>query len=135
MKVFFVGAGPGDPDLLTVKAQRLLSDCRICIYAGSLVSPEIVSLISPEAEKYNSAGMSLPEIVAVFRDAQARSIDVVRPKDDCPVQIFPSIIDEEEFADDLAAAIRITGIQHIRNDQGNRFICRDHRWRLVDFGT
>jgi len=78
MKVFFVGAGPGDPDLLTVKAKRLLRDCRICIYAGSLVTPEIVSLIPPMAEKYNSAGMPLPEIVAVFRDAQARSIDVVR---------------------------------------------------------
>ncbi len=78
MKVFFVGAGPGDPDLLTVKARRLLGDCRICIYAGSLVSPGIVSLISPAAQKYDSAGMSLPEIVAVYRDAQARSVDVVR---------------------------------------------------------
>jgi precorrin-4/cobalt-precorrin-4 C11-methyltransferase len=78
MKVFFVGAGPGDPDLLTVKAQRLLSNCRICIYAGSLVNPEIVRVISPAAEKYDSAGMPLPEIVAVFRDAQARDLDVVR---------------------------------------------------------
>jgi precorrin-4/cobalt-precorrin-4 C11-methyltransferase len=78
LKVFFVGAGPGDPDLLTVKTKRLLLDCRICIYAGSLVNPEIVSLISPAAQKYNSAGMSLPEIVAVFQDAQTRDIDVVR---------------------------------------------------------
>jgi precorrin-4/cobalt-precorrin-4 C11-methyltransferase len=78
MKVFFVGAGPGDPDLLTVKARRLLNTCRICIYAGSLVNPEIVSMIPPAAEKFNSAGMPLPEIVAVFRDAQARDLDVVR---------------------------------------------------------
>ncbi len=78
MQVFFVGAGPGDPDLLTVKARRILRHCRICIYAGSLVSPGILELIPAEAEKYDSAGMSLDEITAVFRDAQRRDIDVVR---------------------------------------------------------
>ncbi len=78
MKVFFVGAGPGDPDLLTVKAYRLLNAAKICIYAGSLVSPAVASLIPPGAEKHDSAGMSLAEIIAIFRDAQARRIDVVR---------------------------------------------------------
>ena len=39
MKVYFVGAGPGDPELLTVKARRLLENARLCIYAGSLVNP------------------------------------------------------------------------------------------------
>lgn len=78
MKVFFVGAGPGDPDLLTVRAQRILSQCRVCIFAGSLVSPGILALIPEEARKYDSAGMSLDEITKVFRDAQAQEIDVVR---------------------------------------------------------
>ena len=100
MKVFFVGAGPGDPDLLTVKAQRLLGDCRICIYAGSLVSPEIVSRISPAAEKYDSAGMSLPEIVAVFRDAKARSMDVVRLHSGDPA-IYGAIGEQMEELDRL----------------------------------
>ncbi len=78
MKVIFVGAGPGDPGLLTVKARDLLSSAEICVYAGSLVSPDVLELIPPGAEKHNSAGMSLPDIVGVFRDAQARGIEVIR---------------------------------------------------------
>lgn len=78
MRVFFVGAGPGDPELLTVKAKRMLENCRICVYAGSLVSPEVVDLMPADAEKFDSAEMNLAETTAVCRDAQARDIDVVR---------------------------------------------------------
>ena len=78
MKVFFVGAGPGDPELLTVKAARLLTNCRICIYAGSLVSPGVMDLVSGNSERYDSAAMSLEEIIRVCRDAKERNIDVVR---------------------------------------------------------
>jgi precorrin-4/cobalt-precorrin-4 C11-methyltransferase len=78
MIVHFVGAGPGDPELLTLKAARLLSSCRICIYAGSLVSPGVLALMPGNAERYDSAGMSHDEVVAVYTSAQARGIDVVR---------------------------------------------------------
>ena len=78
MIVHFVGAGPGDPELLTRKAERLLGACRICIYAGSLVSPGVLALIPNEAEKHDSAGMSLDQVIAVCRDARDRGIDVVR---------------------------------------------------------
>ena len=78
MKVTFVGAGPGDPDLLTVKARRLLEECRICIYAGSLVSDRVLKLIPDDAEKHDSAGMDLEEMVAVYEDASRRGIDVLR---------------------------------------------------------
>lgn len=78
MKVFFVGAGPGDPELLTIKAKRMLENCRICIYAGSLVSREVVDLMPADAEKFDSAEMNLEETTAVCKDAQARGIDVVR---------------------------------------------------------
>ena len=44
-KVYLVGAGPGDPELLTLKAARLLQSCRFCIYAGSLVSPQVLALL------------------------------------------------------------------------------------------
>jgi len=78
MKVFFVGAGPGDPELLTIKAARLLTNCRICIYAGSLVSPGVMDLLSKDAERHDSASMSLEEIIKVCQDANKRDIDVIR---------------------------------------------------------
>ncbi len=78
MRVYFVGAGPGDPDLLTVKAQRLLKQCRICIYAGSLMNPDVLSLLPPDCEKHDSAALDLDEIAELFRDARDRNIDAVR---------------------------------------------------------
>jgi precorrin-4/cobalt-precorrin-4 C11-methyltransferase len=78
MKVYFVGAGPGDPELLTRKAERLLTTCRCCIYAGSLVSPEVFSLIPKEAEKYDSAGLSLEKIIAICAEAKEKGMDVLR---------------------------------------------------------
>lgn len=78
MKVFFVGAGPGDPELLTVKAQRLLQGARLCMYAGSLVNPELLDLLPADAERHDSAAMTLDEIVGLFKTARDRKIDVVR---------------------------------------------------------
>ncbi len=78
MKVFFVGAGPGDAELLTVKAQRLLRQARRCIYAGSLVSGEVLALLPPEAQRWDSAGMTLDEMVAVYRQAAKDGVDLVR---------------------------------------------------------
>jgi precorrin-4/cobalt-precorrin-4 C11-methyltransferase len=78
MKVIFVGAGPGDPELLTLKAARLLKNCRCCVYAGSLVSPDVLGLLPADAEKFDSAGMTLEETTAVCRQARDRGFDVVR---------------------------------------------------------
>jgi len=78
MKVIFVGAGPGDPELLTLKAARLLQNCQCCVYAGSLVSPEVVALIPASAEKYDSASMTLEETTEVCKKAQERGIDMIR---------------------------------------------------------
>jgi precorrin-4/cobalt-precorrin-4 C11-methyltransferase len=78
MKVIFVGAGPGNPDLLTVKAKKLLEGCQICVYAGSLVSPEVVGLVPDRCELHDSAGMTLEEIEAVFVTGQQQGIDVIR---------------------------------------------------------
>ncbi|HWR08930.1 precorrin-4 C(11)-methyltransferase [Sporomusa sp.] len=66
MNVFFVGAGPGDPELITVKGQRLLGQADIIIYAGSLVNPALLSLAKNGAAIYNSASMTLDEVIAVM---------------------------------------------------------------------
>ncbi len=78
MKVIFVGAGPGNPDLLTIQAHRLLSHCQICIYAGSLVSPEVVALVPKDAELHDSATMTLEEMEVVFARAQEKDVDLIR---------------------------------------------------------
>ncbi|MEW6347535.1 MAG: precorrin-4 C(11)-methyltransferase [Thermodesulfobacteriota bacterium] len=78
MKVYFVGAGPGDPDLLTVKAHRLLMSSRICVFAGSLVNPELLKLLPAECVRHDSASMTLDEILGVFRKASHQDLDVIR---------------------------------------------------------
>lgn len=78
MTVYFVGAGPGDPELLTCKAERLIRSCKVCIYAGSLVSPAVVSLIPKEAQAHDSAHLDLPVIIALCKTAHVQGLDVVR---------------------------------------------------------
>ena len=61
--VSIVGAGPGDPELITVKGQRLLAEADVIIYAGSLVPKALLDYAREDCEIYNSASMSLPEVL------------------------------------------------------------------------
>ncbi len=74
--VWFVGAGPGDPDLITVKGKRLLADADVVIYAGSLVNPVLVQGL--KARVHDSAGMHLDEIIGIIREAWEAGLGVVR---------------------------------------------------------
>jgi len=78
MKVYFVGAGPGDPELLTVKAQRLLTSSACCIWAGSLINPQIMRLVPDAAEVHDSAKLTLDQTLAIILRARERDVDVVR---------------------------------------------------------
>lgn len=78
MTVYFVGSGPGDPELLTRKALRILQNAAICIHAGSLVDPEILKELPHDCILHDSAGMNLDEIIAVMEKAYCQGIDVVR---------------------------------------------------------
>lgn len=62
-KVIFIGAGPGDPELLTIKGKNALETSEVIIYAGSLVNEEVLGYAPTNAKIYNSAMMNLPEIV------------------------------------------------------------------------
>lgn len=106
MKVFFVGAGPGDPELLTVKAQRLLHGARLCIYAGSLVNPQLLALLPANAEVHDSAAMNLDEIVGLFRAARDRQIDVVRLHSGEP-SLYGAIGEQMDALDDLGIAYEV----------------------------
>jgi precorrin-4/cobalt-precorrin-4 C11-methyltransferase len=68
--VYFIGAGPGDPDLITVKGKRVIEEADRIIYAGSLVNPQILEGAKPEARIYNSASMTLPQVIAVMEQAE-----------------------------------------------------------------
>lgn len=69
MHVSFVGAGPGDPELITVKGQRLLGEADVIIYAGSLVNPALLALAKQGASIYNSASMTLDQVIEVIEKA------------------------------------------------------------------
>lgn len=76
--VHFVGAGPGATDLITVRGQELLKQADIIIYAGSLVNKDHLDIAKPGCEKYNSASMSLEEVIEVMKRAQDQGKMVVR---------------------------------------------------------
>lgn len=78
MTVFFVGAGPGAPELLTLRGAELIARCPVVVYAGSLVPREIVARARPGARVVDSAGMTLDEIVAELAGAHRRGEDVAR---------------------------------------------------------
>lgn len=64
--VYFIGAGPGDTELITVKGARLLREADVVVYAGSLVDRELVGVYAPDAEVWDSAGMTLEETTRVL---------------------------------------------------------------------
>ena len=78
MKVYFIGAGPGDPELITVKGKRLIESSGYCIYAGSLVNKEILKYCCEDTKIYDSASMALEDIISVMEEANEMDIDVAR---------------------------------------------------------
>lgn len=78
MKLYIIGAGPGDPDLITVKGLQLLQEADVILYADSLVNEELIAKAKPEAEVLKTAGMHLDEMVAVMVDRIRQGKKVVR---------------------------------------------------------
>lgn len=76
--VHFVGAGSGAVDLITVRGARLLAECDVVIYAGSLVNPEVLRYCREDCEIFDSAKMTLEEVVAVIRRAERECKTTVR---------------------------------------------------------
>lgn len=78
MKVYFIGAGPGDAELITVKGARLIGECQVVIYAGSLVNPDILKFASKDAEIHDSAPLNLEQIVEIIKKAHKYGKNVAR---------------------------------------------------------
>ena len=76
--VHFVGAGPGAPDLITLRGAELLKKTDVVIYAGSLVNPALLGLAKEGCAVCNSAEMTLEQVLDVMKDAQEKKLDLVR---------------------------------------------------------
>ena len=76
--IHFVGAGPGAPDLITVRGQKLLAEADVIIYAGSLVNPELLKAAGEGCRIYNSAYMALEEVLKVMEEAEREGLTTVR---------------------------------------------------------
>jgi precorrin-4/cobalt-precorrin-4 C11-methyltransferase len=76
--VYFIGAGPGAADLVTVRGQRLLQTCATCLYAGSIMPDDLLALCPPGAKVVDTGPLTLEQIVAEIADAHAAGNDVAR---------------------------------------------------------
>lgn len=99
-KVHFIGAGPGDAELITVKGARLLREADLVVFAGSLVDRELVRTYAPDAEVYDSAGMTLDETIRVMAEAIAAEKRVVRLHTGDP-SIYGAIQEQMAALDEL----------------------------------
>ena len=92
-KVYFVGSGPGDPELITVKARRIIEEAEVVVYADSLVPQEIADFASPDAAVYGSKDMALPQIMEIMLSAVAEGKTVARVQSGDPA-VYGAIIEQ-----------------------------------------
>lgn len=107
MTVHFIGAGPGAPDLITVRGLRLIERCPVCLYAGSLVPAEVVAAAPANARVIDTAPMTLDEIVEEMKAAEASGHDVARVHSGDP-SLYGAIAEQMRCLDELGVAYDIT---------------------------
>ncbi|MCR6629554.1 MAG: precorrin-4 C(11)-methyltransferase [Magnetospirillum sp.] len=107
MTVHFIGAGPGAPDLITVRGLNLIRRCPVCLYAGSLVPAEIVAEAPKGARVLDTAPMHLDEIVAEMKAAHAAGHDVARVHSGDP-SIYGAIAEQMRRLDQLGIPYDVT---------------------------
>jgi precorrin-4/cobalt-precorrin-4 C11-methyltransferase len=109
-KVVFIGAGPGDPELITLKGKKWLEKADVVIYAGSLLNPQILKYCKPDAELYDSAKMNLQEVLKVMVEAAKAGKLVARVHDGDP-SFYGAIQEQMDFLDkEKIAYFRIPGV-------------------------
>jgi precorrin-4/cobalt-precorrin-4 C11-methyltransferase len=101
MTVFFIGAGPGAPDLLTLRGARLIKRCPVCLYAGSLVPVEVIASVPPGATVINTAELHLDQIITCLAEAHAAGKDVARVHSGDP-SLYGAIAEQMRRLDELA---------------------------------
>ena len=107
MTVHFIGAGPGAADLITVRGLRLISECPVCLYAGSLVPQAIVAAAPRGARVVDTAALTLDEIVGEMVAAHANGLDVVRVHSGDP-SLYGAIAEQMRRLDALGIPYDVT---------------------------
>lgn len=106
MQVTFVGAGPGDKELITVKGAKQLEQADVIIYAGSLVNPILLEYAPKSATVYNSASMTLDEVISVMKSSIAKNKKVVRLHTGDP-SIYGAIREQMDKLDELKISYKV----------------------------
>lgn len=101
--VYFVGAGTGAADLITVRGKRFLEQADVIIYAGSLVNPELLSYAKEGCEIHNSAKMTLEEVLAVMEEAEQQQKMTVRLHTGDP-SVYGAVREQMDFLDSKGIA-------------------------------
>jgi len=104
--ISFVGAGPGNVDLITVKGRRLLEEADVVIYAGSLVSGEHLKFCKRGCKLYNSASMTLEEVIGVMEENTEKSLNIVRLHTGDPT-IYGAIREQMDILDSKGIAYEV----------------------------
>lgn len=104
--VYFVGAGPGDPDLITVKGKKRVDEADVIIYAGSLVNPEVMSGRKPDCKVFNSAYMTLEEVLEVMQKAEEEGKNIVRLHTGDP-SLYSAIREQMDALDALGISYEV----------------------------
>ena len=103
--IYFIGAGPGAADLITLRGMRLLEKASLVIYAGSLVNPELLEFCSPNCERLNSASMTLEEVISAL-NTHRQDETVVRLHTGDP-SLYGAIREQMDALDKLDIAYEI----------------------------
>src|SRR4051794_18722003 len=107
MTIHFVGAGPGAADLITVRGRRLIAGSPVCLYAGSLVPPELLEACPPDARKIDTANLNLDEIIAEMTAAHEAGHDVARLHSGDP-SVFSAVAEQMRRLDAAGVPYDVT---------------------------
>lgn len=105
-EVLFVGAGPGDPELITVKGLKALKQADVVVYAGSLVNPALLSELKPGAVVHDSAPLTLEQVLSILAEGVAAGLQVVRLHTGDP-SVYGAIQEQMEALDALGIGYRV----------------------------
>ncbi|MBB3751390.1 precorrin-4/cobalt-precorrin-4 C11-methyltransferase [Mycolicibacterium sp. BK634] len=106
MTVYFIGAGPGAADLITVRGQRILQRCPVCLYAGSIMPDDLLALCPEGAKVVDTGPLTLEQIIAELADADAAGLDVARLHSGDPA-IYSALAEQCRHLDALGIAYEI----------------------------